>query len=162
MQLTGLGEVASGATTVVGYSRLWAGILDWTRDLMDLEVAELLTLASGSTSACLPLQDSKTENLDRAHSMDLPKLEAATTYCARVRVKPISDYYGLWSEWSNEYTWTTDWGMSLCHHHTPGQPHCTGQGRLESHSTLCAFLGNGTWHITRTVNGDLGNRGAEA
>ncbi|XP_052017527.1 cytokine receptor common subunit beta isoform X1 [Apodemus sylvaticus] len=56
-------------------------------------------------------EDSKTENLDRAHSMDLPQLVPDTTYCARVRVRPIRDYYGRWSEWSNEYTWTTDWVM---------------------------------------------------
>lgn len=56
-------------------------------------------------------EDSKTENLDRAHSMDLPQLVPDTTYCARVRVKPISNYDGIWSEWSNEYTWTTDWVM---------------------------------------------------
>nr|4QQV_A Chain A, Interleukin-3 receptor class 2 subunit beta [Mus musculus]4QQV_B Chain B, Interleukin-3 receptor class 2 subunit beta [Mus musculus]4QQV_C Chain C, Interleukin-3 receptor class 2 subunit beta [Mus musculus]4QQV_D Chain D, Interleukin-3 receptor class 2 subunit beta [Mus musculus] len=52
-------------------------------------------------------KDSKTENLGRVNSMDLPQLEPDTSYCARVRVKPISDYDGIWSEWSNEYTWTT-------------------------------------------------------
>lgn len=92
---------------------------------MDLKAAarkanEALNLASGSASAHLPLQDSKTENLVRAPSMDLPQLAPDTTYSARVRVKPISNYYGIWSEWSNEYTWTTDWGMSLGHHHPPG------------------------------------------
>ncbi|NP_001274318.1 interleukin-3 receptor class 2 subunit beta isoform 2 precursor [Mus musculus] len=56
-------------------------------------------------------KDSKTENLGRVNSMDLPQLEPDTSYCARVRVKPISDYDGIWSEWSNEYTWTTDWVM---------------------------------------------------
>lgn len=52
--------------------------------------------------------------------MDLPQLEPDTSYCARVRVKPISNYDGIWSKWSEEYTWKTDWGMSLGHHHTPG------------------------------------------
>lgn len=47
--------------------------------------------------------------------MDLPQLEPGTSYCARVRVKTIPEYKGLWSEWSNECTWTTDWGMSLGH-----------------------------------------------
>nr|XP_034372784.1 cytokine receptor common subunit beta-like isoform X2 [Arvicanthis niloticus] len=56
-------------------------------------------------------EDSKTENLDRAHSMDLPQLDPATTYSARVRVKTLPNYYGPWSEWSNEATWTTDWVM---------------------------------------------------
>ncbi|XP_028639786.1 cytokine receptor common subunit beta-like, partial [Grammomys surdaster] len=56
-------------------------------------------------------EDSKREKLNSAHSMNLPQLEPATTYCARVRVKPFNKYYGLWSEWSNEYTWTTDWVM---------------------------------------------------
>lgn len=56
-------------------------------------------------------EDSKTENLNHAHSMDLPQLEPGTSYCARVRVKTIPEYKGLWSEWSNECTWTTDWVM---------------------------------------------------
>ena len=57
-------------------------------------------------------EDSKTENLDRAHSMDLSQLEPDTSYCARVRVKPISNYDGIWSKWSEEYTWKTDWGRT--------------------------------------------------
>ncbi|XP_036064565.1 cytokine receptor common subunit beta-like [Onychomys torridus] len=56
-------------------------------------------------------EDSKTEILDRAHSMALPQLKPFTTYQARVRVKPLPDYYGIWSEWSEENTWTTDWVM---------------------------------------------------
>ena len=125
MQLSGMEGLISGATTVAGYSRLWNGILGWTRETTNLGVvakkaAEPLNLAGGSASAYLPLQDSKTENLDRAHSMDLSQLEPDTSYCARVRVKPISNYDGIWSKWSEEYTWKTDWGMSLGHHHTPG------------------------------------------
>lgn len=37
-----------------------------------------------------------------------------------------------------------------------GQPRCAGQGRLESHSTLCASLGSGAWYTTHTVSGGLG------
>lgn len=52
--------------------------------------------------------------------MLLPLLTSDTTYEARVRVKPLPDYYGTWSEWSKECIWTTDWGMSLSHTHIPG------------------------------------------
>lgn len=87
-----------------------------------------------------------------SHSMPLPQLEPWTTYMARVRVQTLPNYPGIWSEWSNEYVWTTDWGMSLGHHHTPGQPHCTGQGRLYTHSTL----GNGSECPTHTLSEELG------
>lgn len=56
-------------------------------------------------------QDTKTQNLDRAHSMVLPQLEPSCTYVARVRVKTLPDYDGIWSNWSKEHTWTTDWVM---------------------------------------------------
>ncbi|XP_050021632.1 cytokine receptor common subunit beta isoform X4 [Alexandromys fortis] len=56
-------------------------------------------------------EDSKTEILDHAHSMSLPRLVPSTSYSARVRVKPLPEYYGIWSEWSEECTWTTDWVM---------------------------------------------------
>nr|XP_042121120.1 cytokine receptor common subunit beta [Peromyscus maniculatus bairdii] len=56
-------------------------------------------------------EDSKTEILDRAHSMALPQLQPSTTYWARVRVKPLPYYYGIWSQWSEVQTWTTDWVM---------------------------------------------------
>lgn len=116
---------------------------------MDVEAAagkaaDPLNLARGSASAHLSLQDSKTENLDRAHSMDLPQLDPATTYSARVRVKTLPNYYGPWSEWSNEATWTTDWGMSLGHHHTPGTAPLHRAREAESHSALCTSLGIGT------------------
>nr|XP_042121122.1 cytokine receptor common subunit beta-like [Peromyscus maniculatus bairdii] len=58
-------------------------------------------------------EDSKTEILDRAHSMALPQLQPSTTYRARVRVKPLPDYYGIWSQWSEVQTWTTDWVMPM-------------------------------------------------
>lgn len=120
------------------------------------KAAEPLNLAGGSASAHLPLQDSKTENLDRAHSMDLSQLEPDTSYCARVRVKPISDYDGIWSEWSNEYTWTTDWGMSLSHHHTPGTAPLHRAREAESHSTLCPSL----WDTLGILSGPWGERKA--
>ncbi|XP_059103592.1 cytokine receptor common subunit beta-like isoform X2 [Peromyscus eremicus] len=56
-------------------------------------------------------EDSKTEILDYAHSITLPQLKPSTTYRARVRVKPLPNYHGIWSEWSEEQTWTTDWVM---------------------------------------------------
>lgn len=69
------------------------------------------------TSACLLThlhpQDSKTELLQNAHSMSLPRLEPSTKYQARVRVKPTpGSYNGIWSEWSEERSWGTEWGRS--------------------------------------------------
>ncbi|XP_048211853.1 cytokine receptor common subunit beta [Perognathus longimembris pacificus] len=53
-------------------------------------------------------EDSKKETLQNAHSMALPALEPASTYVARVRVKPSPGvYHGIWSEWSEEQSWTT-------------------------------------------------------
>ncbi|XP_051015868.1 cytokine receptor common subunit beta [Acomys russatus] len=57
-------------------------------------------------------KDSKEEYIERSYNMLLPLLTSATTYEARVRVKPLPDYDGTWSEWSKECTWTTDWVMS--------------------------------------------------
>lgn len=58
-------------------------------------------------------QESKTETLQNAHSMSLPPLEPSTRYQARVRVKPTpGGYDGIWSEWSEELFWDTEWGMS--------------------------------------------------
>ncbi|XP_005379230.1 PREDICTED: cytokine receptor common subunit beta isoform X2 [Chinchilla lanigera] len=58
-------------------------------------------------------EDSKTENLKNTHSMPLPPLEPATTYQARVRVMPSPEgaYKGIWSEWSKEQSWTTEWAL---------------------------------------------------
>ncbi|KAL1763965.1 cytokine receptor common subunit beta [Sigmodon hispidus] len=56
-------------------------------------------------------KDSKTEDLNRSHSMPLPLLMPSTTYCARVRVMTLPEYYGIWSEWSKEWCWITDWVM---------------------------------------------------
>ncbi|KAB0400350.1 hypothetical protein E2I00_010446, partial [Balaenoptera physalus] len=58
-------------------------------------------------------QETKTEDFQNAHSMCLPPLEPATRYQARVRVKPDPQgYNGIWSEWSEESSWDTEWGMS--------------------------------------------------
>ncbi|XP_021114705.1 cytokine receptor common subunit beta-like isoform X2 [Heterocephalus glaber] len=56
-------------------------------------------------------EDSKTETLKNAHSMPLPPLQPATTYWDRVRVRPSprDSYDGIWSEWSKEQGWTTEW-----------------------------------------------------
>lgn len=54
-------------------------------------------------------EDSRSETLDNAHSMALPSLEPSTKYRARVRVRPKSGVYnGIWSEWSEERSWTTE------------------------------------------------------
>ncbi|KAM5175201.1 cytokine receptor common subunit beta [Callospermophilus lateralis] len=54
--------------------------------------------------------DSKRETLQNAHSMALPALEPSTRYWARVRVRPTPGVYnGIWSEWSEARSWTTEW-----------------------------------------------------
>uniref|UniRef100_A0A250YLQ2 Cytokine receptor common subunit beta n=1 Tax=Castor canadensis TaxID=51338 RepID=A0A250YLQ2_CASCN len=59
-------------------------------------------------------EDSKSETLQHAHSMPLPVLEPDTKYCARVRVKPSpGPYRGIWSEWSGEHCWTTEWALPM-------------------------------------------------
>ncbi|XP_047407110.1 cytokine receptor common subunit beta-like [Sciurus carolinensis] len=60
-----------------------------------------------------PWEDSKTVTLRSAHSMALPALEPSTKYWARVRVRPTPGVYnGIWSEWSQEQSWTTDWVLT--------------------------------------------------
>lgn len=80
---------------------------------------------AASASACilthLNPQESKTEPLQNTHSMSLPHLEPSTRYQARVRVKPYSGYNGIWSEWSEECSWDTEWGMS---HRPTTHPSC--------------------------------------
>ncbi|XP_070363033.1 cytokine receptor common subunit beta-like isoform X1 [Equus asinus] len=59
-------------------------------------------------------EDSRTESLQNAHSMSLPRLEPSTKYQARVRVKPTpGSYNGIWSEWSEECSWVTEWELSV-------------------------------------------------
>ncbi|XP_001916724.2 cytokine receptor common subunit beta isoform X1 [Equus caballus] len=59
-------------------------------------------------------EDSKTELLQNAHSMSLPRLEPSTKYQARVRVKPApGGYNGVWSEWSEERSWGTEWELPM-------------------------------------------------
>ncbi|XP_070456724.1 cytokine receptor common subunit beta-like isoform X1 [Equus przewalskii] len=59
-------------------------------------------------------EDSKTASLQNAHSMSLPWLEPSTKYQARVRVKPTpGSYNGIWSEWSEERSWGTEWELSV-------------------------------------------------
>ncbi|XP_035127501.3 cytokine receptor common subunit beta isoform X1 [Callithrix jacchus] len=59
-------------------------------------------------------EDSKTETLPNAHSMTLPALEPSTTYRARVRVKTSrSGYKGIWSQWSEERSWETEWALPV-------------------------------------------------
>ncbi|XP_069855540.1 cytokine receptor common subunit beta [Dipodomys merriami] len=57
---------------------------------------------------------SKKEILQNAHSMALPALEPASMYVARVRVRPnYGVYNGIWSEWSEEQSWTTETVLPL-------------------------------------------------
>ncbi|XP_054430490.1 cytokine receptor common subunit beta [Pteronotus mesoamericanus] len=58
-------------------------------------------------------QESKTEPLPNAHIMSLPPLEPSTRYQARVRVKPDNGYDGIWSEWSEECSWDTEWVLPM-------------------------------------------------
>ncbi|XP_032202284.1 cytokine receptor common subunit beta isoform X1 [Mustela erminea] len=59
-------------------------------------------------------EESKTETLQNAHSMSLPPLEPSTRYQARVRVKPTpGGYDGIWSEWSEELFWDTEWVLPM-------------------------------------------------
>ncbi|XP_075408749.1 cytokine receptor common subunit beta-like [Tenrec ecaudatus] len=59
-------------------------------------------------------EESKTEALVNAHSMSLPTLVPSTKYRARVRVRVKPDTYnGSWSEWSEECTWDTEWGLPV-------------------------------------------------
>ncbi|KAG8511123.1 Cytokine receptor common subunit beta [Galemys pyrenaicus] len=54
----------------------------------------------------------KADLLQNAHSMSLPRLESSTRYRARVRVKPTpGGYNGIWSEWSEECVWDTEWAL---------------------------------------------------
>ncbi|XP_047722927.1 cytokine receptor common subunit beta isoform X1 [Prionailurus viverrinus] len=55
-------------------------------------------------------KESKTETLQNSHVMSLPPLEPFTRYQARVRVRPTpSGYNGVWSQWSEETFWDTEW-----------------------------------------------------
>ncbi|XP_032348046.1 cytokine receptor common subunit beta isoform X2 [Camelus ferus] len=57
-------------------------------------------------------EETKTELFQNAHNMPLPPLEPSTRYQARVRVKPNpSGYNGIWSEWSEERSWDTEWEL---------------------------------------------------
>lgn len=59
-------------------------------------------------------EESKTETLRNTHSMSLPPLEPSTRYQARVRVKPTpGGYNGIWSEWSEERFWDTEWVLPM-------------------------------------------------
>lgn len=49
--------------------------------------------------------------LENSHVMPLPPLEPVTKYQARVRVRPTpGSYNGVWSRWSEECFWDTEWG----------------------------------------------------
>ncbi|XP_036311655.1 cytokine receptor common subunit beta [Pipistrellus kuhlii] len=54
-------------------------------------------------------EESKTEPLQNTRFLSLPPLESSTRYQARVRVRPHNGYSGIWSEWSEESSWDTEW-----------------------------------------------------
>ncbi|KAK1341575.1 hypothetical protein QTO34_017990 [Cnephaeus nilssonii] len=54
-------------------------------------------------------EESKTEPLQNTRVLSLPPLESSTRYQARVRVRPYKGYSGIWSEWSKESSWDTEW-----------------------------------------------------
>ncbi|KAF6339152.1 colony stimulating factor 2 receptor subunit beta [Rhinolophus ferrumequinum] len=58
-------------------------------------------------------EESKTESLKNTRILSLPPLEPSTTYQARVRVKPYHRYNGIWSEWSEERSWDTEWVLPM-------------------------------------------------
>ncbi|XP_032974203.1 cytokine receptor common subunit beta-like isoform X1 [Rhinolophus ferrumequinum] len=58
-------------------------------------------------------EESKTESLENTHIMSLPPLEPSTTYQARVRVRTLDGYNGIWSEWSEECSWDTEWVLPM-------------------------------------------------
>ncbi|XP_077024834.1 cytokine receptor common subunit beta isoform X2 [Tamandua tetradactyla] len=59
-------------------------------------------------------EESKAETLHNTHSMSLPPLEPSTRYWARVRVQPTpGGYSGIWSEWSEEHAWDTEWVLPV-------------------------------------------------
>eukprot|EP00069_Balaena_mysticetus_P008717 bmy_01163T0 len=84
-------------------------ILHWKEGKMNYEhIARIFQVQYKKEEASW--EETKTEDFQNAHSMCLPPLEAATRYQARVRVKPDPQgYNGIWSEWSEESSWDTEW-----------------------------------------------------
>ncbi|XP_014636405.1 PREDICTED: cytokine receptor common subunit beta [Ceratotherium simum simum] len=59
-------------------------------------------------------EEAKKETVSHTHSLSLSRLEASTRYQARVRVKPApGSYKGIWSEWSEERSWVTEWVLPM-------------------------------------------------
>ncbi|XP_037702438.1 cytokine receptor common subunit beta isoform X2 [Choloepus didactylus] len=59
-------------------------------------------------------EESNAETLHNTRSMPLPHLEPSTRYWARVRVQPTpGGYKGIWSEWSEESVWDTEWVLPV-------------------------------------------------
>lgn len=104
------GRIAPGHATSAGSCRV--------AESWGAEVGGICSCAPNAASASahrlthLHPQESKTEPLQNTHSMSLPPLESSTRYQARVRVKPYGGYNGIWSEWSEERSWDTEWGTS--------------------------------------------------
>ncbi|XP_049628419.1 cytokine receptor common subunit beta [Suncus etruscus] len=83
--------------------------LSWKTKKMTFNIA--YTFQVQYKSEAVSWETTKMESLLNAHSMSLPRLEPSTRYQARVRVKPQKGYNGTWSEWSQEYEWSTEWEM---------------------------------------------------
>lgn len=83
--------------------------LSWTTKKMTVSITYIFQVQYKSED--VSWETIKMESLLNAHSMSLPRLEPSTRYQARVRVKPQNGYDGIWSEWSQEYEWSTEWEM---------------------------------------------------
>ncbi|XP_059881576.1 cytokine receptor common subunit beta isoform X1 [Delphinus delphis] len=84
-------------------------ILHWKEGKMNYEHIACIFQVQYKKEAA-SWEETKTEDFQNAHSMCLPPLEPATRYQARVRVKPDPrGYNGIWSEWSEESSWDTEW-----------------------------------------------------
>ncbi|XP_054998386.1 cytokine receptor common subunit beta [Sorex araneus] len=83
--------------------------LNWTAERLAYEHIGLTFQVQYKTEEAA-WEDTEAESLQNARSMALPPLAPGTRYHARVRVKPTSNgYNGVWSEWSKESVWDTEW-----------------------------------------------------
>ncbi|XP_022452329.1 cytokine receptor common subunit beta [Delphinapterus leucas] len=88
-------------------------ILHWKEEKMNYEHIACIFQVQYKKEAA-SWEETKTEDFQNAHSMCLPPLEPATRYQARVRVKPDPrGYNGIWSEWSEESSWDTEWVLPM-------------------------------------------------
>ncbi|XP_057599565.1 cytokine receptor common subunit beta-like isoform X2 [Hippopotamus amphibius kiboko] len=88
-------------------------ILQWKEEKMSYEHITCIFEVQYKKDAA-SWEETKAEKFPNAHTMSLPPLEPATRYQARVRVKPDPrGYNGIWSEWSEESFWDTEWVLPM-------------------------------------------------